>query len=175
MTSEPTTTGPGPADPPTRPRVRLLVEIETADPAESAHDVADVVRTLLDRLPRVAPGHHVPTVSVLGSAKHPLATRGVYELGAQELLVDGVEVRLTPRESTVLTHLVQRPHQPVSRQELCERLDDADGSLGPRAVDVILSRLRAKLTWTPAPVVTVRGVGYRYDPSERFLVIDGRP
>ncbi|TCK19919.1 winged helix-turn-helix domain-containing protein [Pseudonocardia endophytica] len=157
------------------PRVHLLVEVEAVDPDTSPHDVADAVGVALRALSELSPRTRAASVSVLGSPHRPQAARGVFDVKTQELVVDGAAVRLTPREATVLSYLVHRPSRPVSRQELCEGIGDSEGSLGPRAVDVILSRLRAKLTWTPPPLATVRGVGYRYEPSDRFLVIDDRP
>jgi hypothetical protein len=173
-----------PNDPPTPTagsattiRIRLLVELEltTDDARSSTPRIEEAVDTALSTLPDTVPDIRGTTVSVLGPPHITSSVRGVFDLNSRELVVDGAAARLTPREAAVLAYLVQRRDDAVSREELRDALDDADGSLGPRAVDVILSRLRAKLPWLPAPLVTVRGVGYRYEPSAQFVVIDVWP
>nr|WP_239028740.1 winged helix-turn-helix domain-containing protein [Pseudonocardia acidicola] len=121
------------------------------------------------------PDVRAATVTALGALHLAAPARGVFDLRNQELAVDGSATRLTPRESAVLTYLVKRPNAAVSREELRDAVDDTDGSLGPRAVDVILSRLRAKLPWMPPPLTTVRGIGYRYEPSAQFVVLGDTP
>lgn len=169
----PTTTA---ATPPAL-QIRLLIEIEvaTADDAATTTRIAEAVDTAMSGLPGRVPDVRTATVSVLGAQHLAAPVRGVFDLRNQDLTVDGSATRLTTRESAVLTYLVKRPNCAVSREELRDALDDADGSLGPRAVDVILSRLRAKLRWMPPPLATVRGTGYRYEPSAQFVVLGDTP
>ncbi|GAA3752869.1 winged helix-turn-helix domain-containing protein [Streptomyces tremellae] len=158
-------------------RLRLLIEVDIDDGhRSSAPDlVAGALDGCLAGIPGVIGVGRLVTASVLGTPHPAGRVRGVFDLNSRELVVDGAVARLSPRESAVLCHLVRRPGDAVSREELRDALDDADGSLGPRAVDVILSRLRAKLPLAPPPLVTVRGVGYRYSPSPQFLVLHDTP
>lgn len=152
-------------------RLRLLVEVEIGRNTQDApSDIADSVRQELEREPGLSAGTRVTSVSVLGLAQHHTPVQGCFDLEQKQLLVNDRPVRLSPRESDVLTHLVNHPKRTITREELKEALGDANGSLGPRAIDVVLSRLRAKLSWTPTPIVTIRGIGYRYEPSEQFVV-----
>lgn len=67
---------------------------------------------------------------------------------------------LTGAESALLMALADRPGQPVSREDLAQKLG-LDG--GERAIDVQVARLRRKIeseTKTPRYLQTVRGKGY---------------
>jgi DNA-binding response OmpR family regulator len=89
-------------------------------------------------------------------------------LGAHEVTLDGVPVSLTVREYDLLAFLLQHPRQAFSRQELLKRVwgwDYADHS----TVTVHVRRLREKIEGNPQHplrVVTVFGVGYRYEPCD---------
>jgi two-component system phosphate regulon response regulator OmpR len=77
-----------------------------------------------------------------------------------ELLRDGVVVRLTEAETSLLKVLSQRGGDPISREDLAKRT----GTGMERSVDVQVTRLRRKIELDPrAPVFlqTVRGIGYR--------------
>jgi two-component system copper resistance phosphate regulon response regulator CusR len=71
----------------------------------------------------------------------------------------GRPVTLTPKEYSLLEHLVRRGGQVVSRQELLEHCWDEFEDPSSNVVDARIGRLRAKLG-TPPLVHTVRGVGY---------------
>jgi two-component system, OmpR family, response regulator len=85
----------------------------------------------------------------------------VLEPATRTVTVDGDPVALTAYEFALLRALAQRPGRVLSREQL---LDLAKGSAElsfDRSVDVHVSRLRAKLGPTGAPLVkTVRGAGY---------------
>jgi DNA-binding response OmpR family regulator len=87
------------------------------------------------------------------------------DLAAHEVLVDGREVGLTAREFELLTLFVTHPRQVLSREQIFERVW---GSWGDRsAVSVYVRKLRDKLERDPGDprmLVTVWGVGYRFDP-----------
>lgn len=84
----------------------------------------------------------------------------VFHLGRGELTCDGVAVRLTEAEATLLKILAARGGETITREELARRT-----SAGlERSVDVQVTRLRRKLEADPrAPIFlqTVRGMGYR--------------
>jgi DNA-binding response OmpR family regulator len=87
------------------------------------------------------------------------------DLAAHEVLVDGRDAGLTAREFELLTLFVTHPRQVLSREQIFERVW---GSWGDRsAVSVYVRKLRDKLEADarhPALLVTVWGVGYRFDP-----------
>jgi DNA-binding response OmpR family regulator len=87
------------------------------------------------------------------------------DLGAHEVLVDGAPVALTAREFELLTLFVENPRQVLTREQIFERVW---GSWGDRsAVSIYVRKLRDKLevdARRPELLVTVWGVGYRFDP-----------
>jgi DNA-binding response OmpR family regulator len=87
------------------------------------------------------------------------------DLAAHETLVDGEPVALTAREFELLTLFVTHPRQVLTREQIFEQVW---GSWGDRsAVSVYVRRLRDKLEADarhPELLVTVWGVGYRFDP-----------
>jgi two-component system copper resistance phosphate regulon response regulator CusR len=80
--------------------------------------------------------------------------------------VDGREVNLTPTEYLILELLIRRSPAVVSRKAIAEHAwaDETD-PLGSNAIDVQLSRLRAKLPDAGIRIVTVRGAGYRLEEA----------
>ncbi|GAA5047035.1 DNA-binding response OmpR family regulator [Thermocatellispora tengchongensis] len=88
------------------------------------------------------------------------------DIGAHEVRLGDQEVMLTAREFDLLAYLMRNPRQAFSRQAL---LDQVWGwSFGDSStVTVHVRRLREKIEPDPtAPrrIVTVWGVGYRYEP-----------
>jgi DNA-binding response OmpR family regulator len=87
------------------------------------------------------------------------------DLGAHEVLVEGRAVGLTAREFELLRVFAAHPRQVLGRDQLFELLW---GSWGDRsAVSVYVRKLREKLEADPANprlLITVWGVGYRFDP-----------
>jgi DNA-binding response OmpR family regulator len=80
--------------------------------------------------------------------------------------VNGVERALTATEYRILELLLRRMPSVVDRKSIAEHAwaDETD-PLGSNAIDVQLSRLRAKLPDAGIRVVTVRGAGYRIEPE----------
>jgi two-component system phosphate regulon response regulator OmpR len=83
-----------------------------------------------------------------------------FHLARGELKRGEEVVRLTDRERDMLRVLAATPGETVPRQALAGN----GGSIGERAVDVQVNRLRRKIELDPANpllVQTVRGIGYR--------------
>jgi two-component system copper resistance phosphate regulon response regulator CusR len=80
--------------------------------------------------------------------------------------VDGRELSLTSTEYRILELLMRRSPAVVDRKAIAEHgwADETD-PLGSNAIDVQLSRLRAKLPNAGIRIVTVRGAGYRLDDA----------
>ncbi len=89
------------------------------------------------------------------------------DLAAHEVRLGGSPLGLTSREYDLLAFLLQHPRQAFSREELLSRVwgwEYADHS----TVTVHVRRLREKVEPQPREprrVVTVFGVGYRYEPA----------
>ena len=83
------------------------------------------------------------------------------DTGAREAWVDGKPVELTGLEVDLLIALLRRAGRVVPRSALLELAGRGDVTVGDRAVDVHISRLRKKLGDDAANRIrTVRGVGY---------------
>jgi DNA-binding response OmpR family regulator len=97
-------------------------------------------------------------------AKNPVIRVGPLELNtaARRVAYASREVRLTPREYSVLEVLVLRAGEVVSRRELWERLYEFDSDAASNVVDVLVYSLRKKLDPDdPQSLVkTRRGQGY---------------
>ncbi|GAA1258420.1 response regulator transcription factor [Sphaerisporangium rubeum] len=113
--------------------------------------------------------------SVLRRARGALVTTGtgvlrdadlVVDVGAHEVRLGGQEITLTAREYDLLAHLMRNPRQAFSRAALLNQV--WGWSFGDSStVTVHVRRLREKIEPDPtAPrrIVTVWGVGYRYEP-----------
>lgn len=102
----------------------------------------------------------------------PLTPRVEVDVPGRRVLVDGATVPLTRQELDLLVHLARSAGRVVTRDELHAAawrgrpLPD-----GTRTVDVHVRRLRAK-TGLADLVTTVRGVGYRLEPSEGLTLTD---
>jgi len=94
--------------------------------------------------------------------------RLVLDLRPREVRVDGKPVPLTAREFELLQLLAEHPRQVFTREQLYERFW---GEFGDRhALTVYIGRLREKIEADPAHprhIVTVWGVGYRFEGERR--------
>ncbi|PZD62069.1 winged helix-turn-helix domain-containing protein, partial [Pantoea ananatis] len=66
----------------------------------------------------------------------------------------------TPRESSVLTTLMQRQGRPVSRQHLYEQTFTLADEASPESIELYVHRVRKKLAGSDVGIVTLRGLGY---------------
>ncbi len=84
----------------------------------------------------------------------------------REACVDDVALSLTATEYNILELLMRRSPAVVDRKAIAEHAwrDETD-PLGSNAIDVQLSRLRAKLPNAGVRIVTVRGAGYRLEEA----------
>jgi len=88
--------------------------------------------------------------------------------GAFSVRRGGEEIELTATEFRLLLELARRPKQVFTRELLLELVWNYDYLGDSRLVDVAVQRLRAKVEADPKEpklIKTVRGVGYRFDPS----------
>lgn len=75
-----------------------------------------------------------------------------------------VVVELTTKEFDLLRYLAERPGLALSRQQILDGVWGYDWYGDPRTVDVHIAQVRKKIEGGAA-ITTVRGVGYRLDPS----------
>ena len=76
-------------------------------------------------------------------------------------------VAMTPKELDLLLFLAANPRQAFSRRQLLDEVWDLASTAEPSTVTVHMRRLREKVEAEPSEprhLVTVRGVGYRFEP-----------
>jgi DNA-binding response OmpR family regulator len=86
------------------------------------------------------------------------------DLAGKQLRIDDAEVELTAREWLVLECLVRRVGLIVSKERLQQAVANPDQDLTSNALEVHISRLRAKLG-SAAVVRSLRGLGYRLEEA----------
>jgi len=80
---------------------------------------------------------------------------------------NGQEILLTAKEFDLLMHLAQHPRQVFSRDQLLESVWGLSDYIDPSTVTVHIRRIREKIEddpTLPAHLVTVWGVGYKFEP-----------
>lgn len=83
-----------------------------------------------------------------------------------EVIVRGKSVKLTLKEFELLRFLVQNPNRVLSRDQLLDRVWGGETYVTPRTVDVHIRRLRKAIEKDdshPRWILTLRGVGYKFD------------
>jgi DNA-binding response OmpR family regulator len=87
------------------------------------------------------------------------------DFARHQVRVGGTDVVLTAKEMELLKALVQARGRVLSRDFLLERVwgYDRAAEIESRTVDVHVRRLREKLGREARRIVTVKGVGYRFD------------
>jgi len=93
-------------------------------------------------------------------------TLGEVQIDLNESVVnrpDDKKIELTAREVELIRYLVSKAGEPVSRDELLEKVWRYEFSTNTRTVDVHISKLRAKIELLPEEpryLITLHGVGY---------------
>ncbi len=87
------------------------------------------------------------------------------ELLGKRLCIDDEEVELTAREWMVLECLVRRMGLIVSKERLQQAVSEPDQDVTPNALEVHISRLRAKIGGA-AIIRNLRGLGYRLEEAK---------
>jgi DNA-binding response OmpR family regulator len=83
------------------------------------------------------------------------------------VVVEDQEISLTAKEFELLYLMAQHPRQVFTRQHLLERVWGISDFIDPGTVTVHVRRLREKIEpdpSSPAYIVTVWGVGYKFEP-----------
>lgn len=93
---------------------------------------------------------------------HPRFACGplVYDSASKQFRLDHETLAVTPREHGVLRALIQRSGEPLSKQELLERVFSDEADVNPEAIEVLIHRLRRRLDHSAVRITTLRGLGY---------------
>lgn len=83
----------------------------------------------------------------------------ILDLASHDVTFDGEQIRLPPREFSVLRALLDHPGKVVSKRQLGEKLYGWDSEVESNTVDVYVYQLRKK--FGADCIQTVRGVGYK--------------
>jgi two-component system alkaline phosphatase synthesis response regulator PhoP len=108
---------------------------------------------------RRAPGHSTPSDTISAG---PIRI----DLAARKVSREGNLISLSAKEFDLLAELVRHQGAVLSRDLILSRVWSYDFVGGDRTVDVHIRWLRQKIEADPADpqhIITVRGVGYRFD------------
>ena len=88
------------------------------------------------------------------------------DLGAHQAILEGRPLDLKPKEFDLLAFLMSGPGRAFTRDQLLDRVWGDDYVGDPRTVDVHIRWLRERIEEAPGKpkrLITVRGVGYRFE------------
>lgn len=90
------------------------------------------------------------------------------DLLGRRVWVEEQPVRLSSTEFELLVYLIQNRPNVVGREQILRAVWGYDHDPGSNVVEVYIGYLRRKLRGKsrPAPIVTVRSVGYRFDEAQ---------
>lgn len=83
-----------------------------------------------------------------------------YDAVSKQFRLSGEQIALSPREHTLLKNLIQRVGEPISRNQVLNRVFSDENDVRSSAVDVLVHRLRKRLEDSSINIVTYRGLGY---------------
>lgn len=97
---------------------------------------------------------------------HPVKRYGGLEIDFQghRVKLNGEEIRLAPRDLSLLLFLAEHPNQTFTREQLIEKIWGWEYEGSDRAVDLSIKRLRKSLKDWPiqdGEIRTLRGLGYQ--------------
>jgi len=123
-------------------------------------------RELVARIRAVLRRSHAQGATAAG----PVYERGRLriDIGTYEVFVDGKQRQLCLREFELLRFFVEHPMRVYTREQLLDLVWGRDVFVEPRTVDVHVRRLRRQIERDdskPELILTVRSVGYRFNPE----------
>ena len=143
---------------------------ETEDRIEGLEDGADDyvtkpfhLRELMARIQAVLQRIDSPA----SADPNPAFGEFALDVAARVLRTGNREVPLTKLEFDLLHYLIRNPHRAVPRSELLDRVWGYDRFPTTRTVDYHVLSLRRKLEpqgSDPRHILTVHGIGYRFEP-----------
>ena len=142
------------------------LEIGADDYITKPFSMRELIARIKAQLRRVRIDMEKVTSSPLISEKMIESGNLQINLSRLEVTLDGNVISLKPKEYELLLYLARHRGQVMSRDNILERVWGWDFSGGSRTVDVHVRWLREKIEDDPAnPIrlITIRGVGYRFE------------
>lgn len=100
----------------------------------------------------------------------------VYEFGdccldipARKLTRKGDEIKLSPKEFSLLEYFVKKPGRALTRDDILNMVWGYDSFIGSRSIDRFVTTLRNKIEpdpHNPMFIHTIREIGYKFEPPE---------
>ena len=88
------------------------------------------------------------------------------DLDAKRAFVDAQPLELSAREWSVLEYLLARAGKVVAKEQILQAVAGWDEAISENAIEVYVSRLRAKLDAAGVRIRTVRGFGYLLEGAD---------
>lgn len=88
------------------------------------------------------------------------------DTSARAVYIDGIQVKMTPKEYELLIYLATNKNRALTRQQILDGVWGIDFFGDDRTVDTHVKVLRESLGSYKRMVSTVWGVGYKFDPEE---------
>jgi two-component system response regulator TctD len=94
--------------------------------------------------------------------EHPRFSCGPlgFDAVSRQFTLNGERMSLPKREHALLQCLLQHSGEPMSRQQVIDRVFSDEDDILPSAVDVLVHRLRRRLENAQVHIATYRGLGY---------------
>ena len=89
----------------------------------------------------------------------------IYDASIKLFSLGETPLPLTPREYALLSALIVRGGEPISKSALLDRVFSSGDDVGTDAIEVLVYRLRKKLAGSGVAIVTMRGFGYCLEAS----------
>ncbi len=83
-----------------------------------------------------------------------------YDTASKQFTLNHETLTLTPREHAVLRTLIEHSGEPMSKQEILDRVFTDEQDVNPEVIEVLVHRLRKRLVNSPVRIATLRGLGY---------------
>lgn len=95
-------------------------------------------------------------------SEHPRFAAGPlnFDTVTRQFTLHGAMLALSPREHALLKALIMRSGEPLSRQQVMDRIFSDESDVQPSAIDMLLHRLRKRLEHSGVHIHTYRGLGY---------------
>ena len=95
----------------------------------------------------------------------PISNEFDIETSSMVIKKDGVDLKLTVAEYEIFSILLNKPNIVISKEYIINSIDSIKYDSSDRSIDVIISRIRAKLkddALHPKYIKTIRGSGYKF-------------
>ena len=95
-------------------------------------------------------------------SEHPRLACGPlsYDAAAKKFALAHEVLTLRPREHAVLRALIQHSGEPLTKQEILDRVFSDEQDVNPESIEVLVHRLRKHLQDSKVQITTLRGLGY---------------